>query len=237
MATPTRKRRRWLWWVIGIVGVVVAALIAGPFIYIHFIEADPPPRLAISTAPPTTTKSASSAVRAPLAGTWNVGSGSTVGYRLNEVLFGQNDTAAGRTTSVTGKMTITGTTAEKADFSVDMTTVTSDRSQRDRQFQGRIMETSQFPTATFKLTKPIALGKEPADGEKISVPATGDLMLHGVTNSVTTTLQARRTGNTIEVSGSIPVVFADYQISNPSFGGITTEDHGILEFLLDFQPA
>jgi hypothetical protein len=34
------------------------------------------------------------------------------------------------------------------------------------------------------------------------------------------------------VNGSIPVVFADYGISNPSGGPATTEDHGILEFLV-----
>ena len=36
----------------------------------------------------------------------------------------------------------------------------------------------------------------------------------------------------LEVSGQIPVTFADYQIPNPSFAGVTTKDHGILEFLL-----
>ena len=40
----------------------------------------------------------------------------------------------------------------------------------------------------------------------------------------------------IEISGSIPVKFADYGIGNPSFGSfVTTEDHGVLEFLLDFS--
>ena len=42
----------------------------------------------------------------------------------------------------------------------------------------------------------------------------------------------------IEVSGDIPVVFADYNIQNPSFAGfVTTQDHGLLEFLLVFSKA
>jgi hypothetical protein len=41
----------------------------------------------------------------------------------------------------------------------------------------------------------------------------------------------------IGVQGSIPVVFADYKIANPSNGGVETEDHGLVEFVLVFQPA
>jgi len=47
-------------------------------------------------------------------------------------------------------------------------------------------------------------------------------------------LTTRRTGNRIEVSGSIPIRFADWNIPNPSFGPVTTQDHGVLEFLLVF---
>jgi hypothetical protein len=38
----------------------------------------------------------------------------------------------------------------------------------------------------------------------------------------------------LQVSGAIPVTFADYTIPNPSFGPVTTEDHGEIEFLLAF---
>ena len=47
-------------------------------------------------------------------------------------------------------------------------------------------------------------------------------------------VQAQRSGDTFEVAGQIPVTFADYGISNPSFGFVTTEDHGVLEFRLAF---
>ena len=41
----------------------------------------------------------------------------------------------------------------------------------------------------------------------------------------------------IEVSGTIPVKFADYQIDNPSTAGITTQDNGVVEFLLVFDKS
>ena len=37
------------------------------------------------------------------------------------------------------------------------------------------------------------------------------------------------------VTGSIPIVFADYNIDNPSGGPAQTEDNGLLEFALNFE--
>jgi polyisoprenoid-binding protein YceI len=228
------RARKWLWFLTGAIAIVVVAVIAVPFVYIHFIEADPAPRLTLST--PSSTK-VPGAAQVPLAGTWSTGSGSKAQYRVNEVLFGQDNTATGATSSVTGTVTIAGTTVKTADITVDLTTVKSDEDRRDSQFQGRIMNTAQFPNATFKLSQPIALGTAPKDGTPITVPATGDLTLRGVTKPVAVNLKAQRNGDTIEVQGTIPIVFADYQIPNPSFASITTDDHGELEVLLELTHA
>jgi polyisoprenoid-binding protein YceI len=96
------------------------------------------------------------------------------------------------------------------------------------------MNVATYPTSTFALTSPIDLGELPADGEQITVPATGELTLHGTKKTVTVDLTARRNGADIEVNGSIPIVFAEWGIPNPSFGPVTTEDHGELEFLVVF---
>jgi polyisoprenoid-binding protein YceI len=87
------------------------------------------------------------------------------------------------------------------------------------------------------LTRPIDFAPLPADLTEISAQATGDLTLRGVTKPVTFDLTARRNGAAIEVNGSIPVTFADWDIPNPSTAGISTEDHGELEFLLVFNKA
>jgi polyisoprenoid-binding protein YceI len=166
-----------------------------------------------------------------------VASGSVVGYRVNEVLFGQTNVAVGRTSAVTGSMTVNAKTVSTAEFTVDMTTVSSDQARRDEQFNGRIMDTATFPTATFKLTQPIALGSIPADGVERTLQATGTLTLHGVTKTVVFSITGRKTGSTVQVAGSIPIAFADWNIPNPSFGPVTTEDHGVLEFALNFTQA
>ena len=229
----------------GAVATVVVLVVAGIFV-IHRIQGPSKAPLTLSTGTSTGTTVASGGTAAPsggtaaapstgsVDGTWKVTTGSQAGYRIKETLFGQSSTAVGRTGSVTGTMVIQGTDVASGDFSVDLTTVTSGRSQRDSQFQGRIMDTASFPTATFKLTQPIHLGSLPADGATVTAHATGDLTMHGTTRSITFDVIAKRSGATIAVNGSIPITFADYNISNPSGGPATTEDHGTLEFLLNF---
>jgi polyisoprenoid-binding protein YceI len=215
------------WSIIGAV-VIAAGVVAGPYVYIHFIEGKAPPPLTIDTSSPFTSRASGGSID----GTWKVASGSEVGYRVDEVLFGQSNTAAGRTSDVTGAVTIDGSTVSSASFTVDMRTVTSDQERRDRQYNGRIMDTASFPTATFKLTQPIRLTSIPADGVTATASAVGELTLRGTTKTVTVSLTGLRKGATIQVSGSIPITFAEWDIPNPSFGPVTTEDHGTLEFLL-----
>jgi polyisoprenoid-binding protein YceI len=231
-------------WAVGVVAAGVVLVVGGPFVYIHFIEGKAPAPLSLASEPSTTTatagtgtSSAASGATVAVDGKWNVASASQAGYRIKETLFGQSNTAVGRTTAVTGSITISGTSVTTGSFSVDMTKVSSDRSQRDDQFQNRIMDTSSFPTATFTLAKPISLTTVPADGVQTTAMATGNLMMHGVTKSVTFQVTATRSGATIEVAGLIPITFADYNISNPSGGPATTEDHGTLEFLINFTHA
>ena len=167
-------------------------------------------------------------------GTWTATNESTLGYRVKEVLGGVDTEGVGRTNAVTGSLTIAGTSVTAADFTVDVASITSDSSRRDGQFNGRIMDTATYPTATFVLTTPIELGSIPADGEQITVDASGDLTLRGTTNAVTFPLTAEYANGRIGVFGNISVTFADYGIPNPSNGFAVTGDDGLLEFVLVF---
>src|SRR5256885_14480394 len=93
----SRRLRRWL--IIGALGII-AVVVGGPFVYIHFIEGDAPAKLSVENkAPPSTVASgsASAAADVPLDGVWKVASNSQAGYRVKEVLFGQHHEAVGRT--------------------------------------------------------------------------------------------------------------------------------------------
>ena len=232
-------------WLIAIPVVVLLAVVVGPFVYINFIKEDAPDPLTfddIGTATSTTAggsddTTATAGADDGIDGSWEVAAGSTAGYRATEVLFGQSTEGAGRTEDVTGTLVIEGTTASEAGFEVDLTTLESDEDRRDGQVNGRILETSQFPTATFELTEPLDFGEVPDDLEEITVEATGDLTVHGVTQSVTFDLTARRNGDAIEVTGSMPITWSDYDIDDPSGGPAQVEDTGTMEFALSFSKA
>jgi len=225
--------------VIGVVVAVLLVTVVGPFVYINFIKDDPAPELTLGDVSTTTTdadgSSTTGAAAEGIDGTWVVADGSQVGYRIDETLFGQDSEAVGRSEAVTGEVTIEGTSVTAGSFEVDMTTFESGESRRDGQFEGRIMEVDQFPTATFELTSPVELDAVPADGEEITATATGDLTLHGVTRAVTFDVVARLDGSTFAVDGSIPVTFSDYDIDDPSGGPASVGDDGELEVLLVFS--
>ena len=226
---------RWLFVALATVAVLVVGL---PWLYINVIEGDPPARLSLADVTTSTTVATTdTTARAGLDGAWAVSSGSQAGYRVSEVLFGQDTEAVGRTSDVTGGVTISGAKVTDGSFTVDLTTVSSDQSRRDGQFQNRIMETSTYPTATFALTEPIDFGTVPSDGAEVTAKTTGDLTVHGVTKSVTFDVVAIRTSGTIAVNGSIPVTFSDFDITDPTFGPATVQDHGEIEFLLVLSPS
>jgi polyisoprenoid-binding protein YceI len=195
-----------------------------------------PSDTASGATTPATTESDGGAV-AGFDGDWVPTTASEFGYRVEEVLAGVNTTAVGRSNEIAGGLTISGTTATAVDIVVQVASITSDESRRDGQFTGSIMNSAEFPEATFTLTQPIDFGTIPADGETVTASATGDLTLRGVTNSVTFDLTASTTGTQIGVLGNIPIVFADYGIDNPSFGTIKVEDNGLVEFVLVFERA
>lgn len=169
-----------------LIAIPVAAVllvVGGTWFYFNVIEGDPPAPLTFSTRDEQTGAAAVGGDVTPrsLSGTWRPTAASEVGYRVSENAFGQSQTAAGRTNAITGELVLDETQVTKADFTVDMTKVSSDESRRDNQFRGRIMDTATYPTATFSLTSPIRLESIPADRQDVSYQATGELTMHGTT--------------------------------------------------------
>lgn len=219
-----------------LIAVVVLALTVplGTYAYIHFIREDAPARLTFDNT--TTTAPTSDATPPPmlsesLNGTWFATTGSQVGYRVKELLFGQETEAVGRTSAVTGTLKYENQRVTDAVLAVDLTTIRSDQSNRDTLFRDRIMDTNRFPTATFRLGNAIQLTSPPKP-EPQTVSATGELTLRGTTKPVTFDLQIREHNGNIEAIGAVPIKFDEWGIPNPSLGPAETEDHGELELLV-----
>ena len=159
---------------------------------------------------------------------------SFAGYRIGEELASIGTvTAVGRTSNVDAELTFAGSAVTDLEVTVDMTTLQSDRSTRDNALRTRGLETAEFPTATFVLTAPLDLGDVPEEGATFSGTATGDLTLHGVTNSITMDLEGSLVAGTVIVVGSTDVTLTDYDIEAPTgFSVLTIEEIGTIEVQL-----
>ena len=215
--------------VVVVLGVSAAAF--GPAFYRDVIVGAPAAAPSVSADPADSTLDTSN-----LSGDWKIGTGSTAGYRVAEVLNGTDVTVVGKTEDVSGTITVDGSTLKDATVKVDVGTIATDQAPRDDYFRGTAMEVSKYPDATFTLTQPVDAAV-PASGQVATVQATGELTMHGVTKSVTVPLQAALSGDGVQVSGSIPVTFSDYGVEAPSLGFVSVEDQGTVEFLVKATPA
>lgn len=233
----------------GIVAAIVLIVLvaAGAF---WFLRDDSPDEVnldaAVGSLDTTTTAADGSAASTDdgIAGTWSVdaesgdfdyesATGTFAGFRIQEELASIGATeAVGRTGEVSGTVVIDGTTVTSAEVEVDMTKITTNESRRDGKVQSAL-ETDQYPTAMFLLTAPIELGAEAAAGDPVSVTATGDLTIHGVTKSVQIPLDAQLKDGTVVIVGSTEVTFSDYGVEVPSAPVVVSvSDTGTLELQL-----
>ncbi len=219
----------------------IVLVVAGLAFYLVVLRDDPPDRVALpdegeATDPPPE--------GATPAGRWLVRTGddSFVGYRVRETFAGVSvaQDAVGRTDDVQGELTVDadGATVSAATVTAGLQSLESDEERRDDAIRGRGLETDRFPEATFALQDPLELPSPPTAGEDVTATASGDLTLHGVTRPVDVPIEARWSGSTIEVVGTIQIAFADYDIEPPSVGGfVSVEDEGEIELQLTFVPA
>jgi len=231
--------------IVAAVAVLAIGAVAGPWVYINLIKEDAPEALTLEPSTTTIAPESSTTIAvestttiAPAStidGEWKVVAESIVGYRVKETIVGQKTEGVGRTSEIVGSLTIVDEQVTAAEFTVDMTTLVSDSTRRDRQVNTRILDTVNFPTATFTLKEPITLTPEALAGSDFSVDTTGTLTLRGVTKDIDLTLIARLVDDVIEVNGSIQIVFTDWSIPDPSISSIIVVDRGLLEFLVRFK--
>ncbi|SNS64309.1 YceI-like domain-containing protein [Geodermatophilus pulveris] len=212
------------WGIAGAVaGVAVLGAVGGPLAYAALQE-DAAPAATVQAQPTEV------ALAPDTDGTWTVAAGSTAGYRVEEVLNGADVTVAGTTDRVDGTLVVDGGDLTAAEVTVDVASVTTDSDRRDGYFREQVMDVAAHPTATFAVTGPVDLPE--LSGTPVTVPVAGELTLAGTTRPVEAALSAVRTADGVDVSGSVPVTFADHGIEAPDLGFVRVEDEGSVEFLL-----
>lgn len=238
-ATARRPRRKLL--VVAAVALVLVVVAGGALWW--YVRDDAPAKVDLdhATAGVTTLPGTEAAT---LPGRWTVdtstgsfnfdkATGTFAGFRVSEQLSNiGSTTAVGRTGSVSGSMTVAGSRVTAASFKVDLTSITTDREQRNQRVQ-QALETDRFPEASFTLTDPITLPSGAGTGREIDVDAKGRLTIHGESRDVTIPLKAKLTGQTIVVVGSIGLQFSDYGVTVPSAPIVlSVDDHGTMELQL-----
>jgi len=227
--------------------VVVLGSVGLALVYFVLFPTSAPAPFALTTtgrAATTTAGSSSGVAGAAIAGTWTIATGSEAGYRVREKLEflpAQSD-AVGRTSAITGSMTLTGSNSAlqvtAASFKADLSKLKSDRSMRDERIRTIGLQSDTYPTATFKLTTPISL---PADAQGISaasVSATGVLTIHGTSKTVTIPLELRVTGSALEAVGSLTFPWGEFGMTAPSVGGfVNVTNKATMEFDLHLRRA
>ena len=170
---------------------------------------------------------------------FDAGTGTFLGFRIDEELTTVGaTTAVGRTPDVEGSLLLADTLLDAASVTGDLTALTTDISQRDSRAQ-RAMRTDTFPTSTFELTGAVDLGEVPTTGETLRVEATGDLTLGGVTQPVTSVIEAvLLDADRLLVTGSFEVLLSDFDLTAPSAPiVVSVADTATIEFQLYLSPA
>lgn len=172
-----------------------------------------------------------SAASTDIDGDWNVSNrpgpnSSSAGFSFPEVLPGERRTTSASTQGVSGYATIAEGTLTAGEIEVDMTTLTSDSDVRDSNVRRKIFHTDQYPNAMFKLTEPADVSGLPDNGTVGTVELTGDLTIHGETNTITQTFNVARSGDGLIVAADIPINRLDYGVETPEFVAATIAEDG-----------
>jgi polyisoprenoid-binding protein YceI len=226
----------------GLIAVAVLLALAGGGVYVYFFSSlrTSPQALGLQTASPTATATASAST-SDLAGTWTVTSSSVVGYRVKELFAGQSTKheAVARTSTVSGGITVAGDAA--SGYTIKSISITAnlgglhsvdqvagrDVSQRDG-VVSRQLDVQQFPDATFVATTASIPGPVTASRESTTVQ--GDLTIHGVTKSVTATVQSQVVGGKVEVAGSAAFAMSDFGVAPPAAPFVKVDGQVVVEF-------
>jgi len=201
------------------------------------------PTVAPTTVPPAPTLGSASA---PTAGGANndtirfvlVSDKSEARYRVREQLanIALPSDAIGRTKDFNGTLVIKSDgsiVSPDSKFTVNLATLTSDRSQRDNFIKRAVLQTNQYPNAVFVPTQATGLPSPLPQSGSLAFKLTGDLTIQNVTKPVTWDVTANLQGDQLTGQATTTFKFEDFSLTQPRVPVVLSiEDHITLE--LDF---
>ncbi|MES2123496.1 MAG: YceI family protein [Gemmatimonadota bacterium] len=146
--------------------------------------------------------------------------GNEARYVVRELLAAstlEND-AVGTTSALTGGLVLNGSgkvDSAGSKWTVDLTTLKSDRAMRDRYVQGRTLETDQFPKAQLVVTEIRGLPAVLPEAGTLALTLIGNFTMHGVTKPTTWDVSATIAGSHISGKATTHLKFADFNLTLP----------------------
>lgn len=205
---------RWLIRLVWLVGLAVLAVV-GWLAYIWFSGGSGEPSAEVTAASVAVEEGVSQAV-------FEIDkTQSEVRFEIDEVLRGNDFRVTGTTSEVAGQIRVDfddPSASEVGEIVINVRTLSTDDSLRDRAIRSRILNTSDEENefARFVPTALEGLPGEVAIGESFPVTVTGDLTLSGTTQPVTfagqITLASR---SRLEIEATASVLHADFNLSIP----------------------
>jgi polyisoprenoid-binding protein YceI len=146
--------------------------------------------------------------------------GNEARYRIREQLVGldlPND-AVGETSGVTGVIAADAkgnVIPAESKFTIDVSTLKSDKDRRDGFVRGRVLETNQFPTVTFVPTSVRGVSMPlPKSGVK-AFDLVGDLTVRGTTRPTVWKVVALFAPDGVKGAAHTTFTFSDFGINQP----------------------
>jgi polyisoprenoid-binding protein YceI len=192
------------------------------------------------------TTDSSAATPAPPAGSVTytlVADQSQASYKATEQLVGISSPsdAIGKTSQVSGQMVFDSTGAvvsSASKITIDLSTLTSDKSQRDNYIKHSTLDTQQYPDAVFVPTSVQGLTWPLPTSGSANVTIVGNLTAHGVTKQTTWTGRVTFSGTQVKGTATTTVKFEDFGMTPPrTMLVLSVQDHLTFELDFVFTPA
>ncbi len=197
-----------------------------------------------STAAGATTSTPAAASLAPGSVQYNIVAGkSTASYKVREQLASLSlpSDAIGKTSQISGSIVVKsdGTIdSSNSKFVVDLSTLATDSSMRDNFIGRAVLQTGQYPNATFVPKEVTGLPASLPTSGNVAFKITGDLTIRDVTKSVTWDVTGSVDNGTATGVATTSFTFEDFGLTQPHVGMVLNiVDHIALEVDITLQKA
>jgi polyisoprenoid-binding protein YceI len=219
---------------------VLVAVVGFLLIYFVLFPTSSPKPLSLSSSVAAAPVSAGTT----FAGRWTIAAGSLAGYRVREKLgfLPAESDAVGRTSAITGLATFAQSgrvvSIRAASFTVDVLKLKSNEAMRDQHIQTIGIQSATYPTATFRLSSPLALPATALDGDVVRSSVTGVFTIHGASRRETVPVEMRLSNSEIQAAGSLTFPWSEFNMTAPSVGGfVSVTNRATMEFDLRLRRA